>query len=65
MRRLGGGSLFVAAVVLVLAGLALRSGWLAWIIDAVGFLLIVGGVIAGIMGLIAMFTGGGKKTADF
>ncbi len=65
MRRLGGGSLFVAAVVLVLAGLALRSGWLAWIIDAVGFLLIVGGVIAGIMGLIAMFTGGDKKTADF
>ena len=65
MRKLGGGSLFVVAIALVLAGLALRSEWLAWIVDAVGFLLIVAGVIAGIMGLIAMFTGGGKKTADF
>ncbi len=40
MRILGGGGLFVAAVVLVLAGLALRSGWLDWLINAVGFLLI-------------------------
>ena len=65
MRKLGGGSLFVVAIALVLAGLALRSGWVDWIIGAAGYLVIGGGVIAGIMGLISMFTGGGKKTADF
>lgn len=66
MRSAQGGSLVLAAILLVIVGAVLRWELVDWIIDAAGFLLIVVGVILGVVGLIQMFAGGGKRSrGDF
>ena len=65
MRIFKGGGLFLAAITLVIFGVILRWDLIDGIIDATGFMLIVIGAIIGIIGLIQMFSGGGKKSGDF
>ena len=57
MNKLSGSSLIITAIILVLAGALLRSGLIAWLIDIIGLLLIVFGVIVGVIGFINFFSG--------
>lgn len=54
----------MAAITLVIVGVILRWDLIDGIIDATGFMLIVIGAILGIIGLIQMFSGGGKRSGD-
>ena len=65
MRMFKGGGLFLAAIILVIVGVILRWDLIDWLIDVTGLVLIVIGAIIGIIGLIQMFSGGGKKSGDF
>ena len=51
MIREGGSSLIAVAVVLLLAGLFLRWDLVDWLIDAVGTVFIVAGILAGLLGV--------------
>jgi len=57
LNKLGGGSLIVAAIFLVIIGAILRSGIIAWLIELIGLLLIVLGVILGVIGVINLVSG--------
>ena len=63
MSKAAGGGLFLAAIILVVLGLILRLDLVDWLIDAFGLLLIIVGVVLGIIGLIKMFSGGGKSSS--
>lgn len=65
MRRVGGGSLILAGIILIILGAVLRWDLIDWLIDATGFVLIVVGIVVGIVGLIQMLTGGGRRTSDY
>ena len=57
MNKLGGSTLIVTAIFLVLVGAILRSGLIDWLIEIIGLSLIVLGVILGIIGLISVVKG--------
>ena len=59
MNKLGG-SLIVSAVVLVAIGLTLRLDLIDWLIDALGLLFILAGVLVGIVGAFNLFAGRNK-----
>ena len=59
MNKLGGG-LIVSAVVLVAIGLTLRLDLIDWLIDALGLLFIMSGVVVGIVGAFNLFAGRNK-----
>ena len=65
MNRLGGGGLFVAGIFLVLLGALIQSDILTWLLDILGFVVIVAGVIVGIIGLIKVFSGKKSGASDF
>ena len=65
MNKLGGGSLLVAGVFLVLLGALIQSDILEWLLDVMGVLVIVAGVVVGVVGLIKMFSGGKSGASDF
>ena len=62
MRKLGGSGLFLAGIILLILGIVLRWDLIKWLIDATGLVLIIVGVILGIIGLIQMFSGGGRSS---
>ena len=57
MKRYGGRSLIVVAIVLIVTGLFMRWDLVDWLIDAVGLVFIAGGVIAGLLGLFGAISG--------
>ena len=57
MSKVKGAGFFVVGAVLIVMGVILRWDLIDWLIDATGFVLIVIGAIAGIIGLVQMFTG--------
>ena len=57
LNKLGGTGLIITAISLVIIGAILRSGVIAWLIDFIGLLLIVLGVILGVIGAINFFSG--------
>jgi len=61
MRKFGGGSLIVTAVVLVIIGVLLQ-GFIANVVEVLvkilGVIFVLAGVVMGIMGIIRLFTGG-------
>ena len=65
MNKLGGGGLLVAGIFLVLLGAFLKSGILEWLLDFLGIIIIVAGVILGVYGLIRMFSGSKASSSDF
>ena len=52
MKNSGGTSLFVVAIVMVVAGLFLRWDLVDWLIDAVGMVFIVAGIAAGAFAMV-------------
>ena len=65
MKKVRGAGFFVVGAVLIILGVILRWDLIDWLIDATGFLLIVMGAIAGIIGLIQLFSGGGERSSDY
>ena len=66
MRKLGGGSFVLAGLFLVFLGILIRSNILETLLDYLGVIVIILGAIVGVIGLIQMFTGGGKtSSSDF
>jgi len=65
MNKVKGAGFFVVGAVLIILGVILRWDLIDWLIDATGLLLIVMGAIAGIIGLIQMFSGGGERSGDY
>jgi hypothetical protein len=65
MQKIKGAGFFVVGAVLITMGVILRWDLIDWLIDATGFVLILIGAIAGIIGLIQMFTGGGQRSSDY
>ena len=61
VRRVQGGGLVVVGVFLLVVGVILRWDLIDWLIDAAGMVLIILGAIIGVIGLVQMFTGGGRK----
>ena len=56
MRKLNGTGLIAAGGLLLVIGLVLRWELIDWLIDAVGFMFIAGGVVVGVVGLISMLS---------
>ena len=65
MKKVKGAGFFVVGAVLIILGVILRWDLIDWLIDATGLLLIVMGAIAGIIGLIQLFSGGGERSSDY
>ena len=65
MKKVKGAGFFAVGAVLIILGVILRWDLIDWLIDATGLLLIVMGAIAGIIGLIQMFSGGGERSSDY
>ncbi len=60
MGKIGGLGLLVIGIFLLFLGLLIYAGIFDWLLDVAGILLIVGGIIAGIIGLVKMLRGGGS-----
>ena len=65
MNKVKGAGFFAVGAVLIILGVILRWDLIDWLIDATGLLLIVMGAIAGIIGLIQLFSGGGERSSDY
>ena len=64
MEKVGAGGLILVAVVMLITGFVLRWDLIDWLIDAIGFLFIVGGAITGVVGLIKLMGGRGRETTS-
>ncbi len=64
MNKLSGGSLLVAGIFLVIFGVVVQSGIIETLLDIIGFIIIVGGVIVGIIGLVSMLSGNKGSASD-
>ena len=65
MNKLRGAGFLVVGAVLFTLGIILKLDLIDWLIDATGFVLIVIGAIAGIIGLIQMFSGRGQRSSEY
>ena len=65
MNKVGGGGLVLAGILLVVLGALIRSSILEWLLDIMGFVIIGGGVIVGVVGLIKMFSGGSRGESEY
>jgi uncharacterized membrane protein len=66
MRRLGGGSMIMAAVFLIVIGLIVQSDITKALVGVLGWLMVVVGVVVAVIGIFQAFTGGGRKRgSDF
>lgn len=64
MNRIGGSSLIILAILMVVLGAVLRTGLIQWLINLTGFLLIGIGIILGIVGLVQMLSRN-KGSSDY
>jgi hypothetical protein len=62
MGKLTGGSQILAGILLIVIGWIITSGVLAFLLDILGVILIIAGVIVGVLGLVALFRGGRRKS---
>ena len=65
MKRIGGGGLLIVGIFLVLLGALIQSDILEWLLNIVGFVIVVAGIIVGIFGLVRMFTGSKGASGDY
>jgi len=65
MGKLGGGSLFIVGILVVILGAFIQSGIVETLLNIAGFLIIAIGVIAAIVGLVQMLSGDKQGSSDF
>ena len=56
MIRVGGGGILIGGICLIILGWILQSGLIKWLLDMLGFMVIIAGIIPSIYGLIRMFS---------
>ena len=56
------GGMVGAGVLLILIGIILVSGILAFLLQIIGWIGIIAGVVVGVIGLVGMFKGNNKKS---
>ena len=56
MKRAGGGGILIGGVCLIILGWILQAGLIEWLLDMLGFMMIIAGIILGVYGLIRMFS---------
>ena len=61
MNKLGGGTVVLAGLFLVILGLLMTSD----IIDFLGWLIVIAGVVVAVIGLIRVFSGGKSGASDY
>ena len=57
MNKLREGSTVVTAIVLVLIGLVLQWDLVDWLIDAVGVMFVLAGIVVGVVWLVRLLSG--------
>ena len=65
MSKLGGSGLVIAGLFLAILGAFLQSGIVEWLLDILGLILIVAGIVIGVYGLIRMFSGSDAGSSDY
>ena len=65
MEKLGGGSLLIAGIFLVILGWLIQSAILEWLLDVIGVVVILGGIVVGIIGIVKLFSGGKSRAGEF
>ena len=65
MRKVGGGGLLVAGAFLVFLGFLIKSDLLTWLLDLLGVMVIIVGIVLAVYGLIRMFSGGERQSSEF
>ncbi len=48
-------------LIIIAAGWFVQSGVLEWLLNVIGFIMIVTGILAAVVGLIQMLSGGGRR----
>lgn len=64
MSKIGGGGLLLAGVFLIFLGFVIQSNILERLLDLLGIIVIIIGGILGVIGLIQVFTGGGRSSSS-
>ena len=62
MPKWEGRTLLIASIVLIVLGMLIRLG--SGFVDVLGFLMIVGGILTGAVGIIQMFSGDKGVSSD-
>ena len=57
MGKLGGSSQIIAGIAIVIVGILIQSAIFEFLLDVIGVILIIGGIVIGVMGLIKMLKG--------
>ena len=61
MGKVGGAGLVLAGIILAIFGWFLQSGLLEWLLEKLGWSIVVIGAVLGVVGLIKLFSGGGSS----
>ncbi|PZC47318.1 MAG: hypothetical protein C1O27_001265 [Chloroflexi bacterium] len=62
MTNAKGASLLFLGVLIIVVGWLVQSGIVEWILDVIGYILIVSGILAAVVGLFQMISGGGRRS---
>ena len=61
MSNFRGASLLMLGLIIIAAGWFVQSGVLEWLLNVIGFIMIITGILASVIGLIQMLSGGGRR----
>ncbi len=61
MSNFRGASLLMLGLITIVGGWFVQSGVLEWLLNVIGFIMIVTGILASVVGLIQMLSGGGRR----
>ncbi len=65
MGKLGGGGLLVLGLLLAVTGVLIQSDMLQWLLDVMGSIFVIAGVIVGVFGVVKIAFGGRSPSAEF
>ena len=57
MGKLGGAGLLVVGIGVAIIGWLIQSDILTWLLDKIGLVIIIGGIIVAVTGLVKMLSG--------
>ena len=65
MGKVGAGAWLVLGVILIIVGFLLKSNLVEALLDLMGWIIIIVGVIAVIVALVTMITGKGRSSGNY
>ena len=57
MGKIGGAGLLVVGIGVAILGWLIQSDLVEWLLNVVGIIIIIGGIIVAVAGLVKMFSG--------